>query len=327
MIPELMAAGLLAPLPEDVLSAKQAQEQYVGWTVEQLIRDGKVYGVPTDVQTLVMFINNDLARAAGLDPTKPPKTWSELKDWAVKATKKDANGLVQAGLDTRYKWADFNLFMTGSLGSKPVVDFAAKKVNYDGPEGMAAWKLIEDLMVTSGVDSPKFLTGQQKFEQKKAVLYINHPVTRSRLDKLTGDAKINFSVALPPAKDGQALQIPGNSWAYVLNKDSKNPKAAAEWIKFLASKDAIKKWAVKAGDLPALKELLNDPAIAVDDTARIALDSMKYAVPVRQTGGKDVDDIRAEIWDNIVIKGMKAEDAVKAGADKENALIAKKLKK
>ncbi|MCL5045289.1 MAG: extracellular solute-binding protein [Actinobacteria bacterium] len=327
MMAEMLNGGLLAPLPESVLSAKEAQEKFVPWTMEQLIKDGKVYGVPTDVQTLVMFINNDLAKAAGLDPSKPPKTWSELETWTKKATRKDANGIVQAGLDTRYKWAVYNLFLVQALGDKPVVDFAGKKVNYDGPEGMAAWKLVEDLMVKAGVDSPKFLTGQQKFEQKKAVIYINHPVTRGRLDKLTGDAKIDFSVHLPPAKDGEALRVPGNSWAYVLNKDSKNAQAAEEWIKFLASKEAIKKWALKAGDLPALKELLTDTDIAKDETSKVGLESMKYAVPVRQTGGKDVDDIRAEIWDNIVIKGMKVEEAVKAGAEKENALIARKLKK
>lgn len=325
MAAEMIASGRLAPLPDSVLSAKEAQEKYVPWTVELVIKGGKVWGLPTDVQTLVMFINSDLAKAAGLDPAKPPKTWSELKAWAGQATKKDGNGLVVAGLDTRYKWAVYSLVLTQALDGK-VVDFDAKKVNYDGPAGLEAYRMVSDLMVKEGVDSPRFLTGQQKFEQKKAVLYINHPVTRGRLDKLTGDAKINFTVALPPARDGKPLQIPGHSWVYVLNKGSKNPTAAAEWIKFLASRDAVKKWAIKAGDLPALKELLSDPEIAVDATAKVGLQSMTYAVPVRQTGAKDVNDVRDEIWDNIVIKGMAVDEAVKAGAAKENAIIARKLK-
>lgn len=326
MIPELMAAGVLAPLPSSVMTAAEARELFVPWTVENLLRDDAIYGVPTDVQTLLLFINVDLAKEAGLDPSNPPQTWNELRQWAVQATKKDSQGLVQAGLDTRYKWAVFNLFLAQALGDKPVVDFQARRVNYDGPEGLAAWSFIRDLMVTEGVDSPTFLTGQQKFEQHRAVLYINHPVTRSRLDQATGAARVNYIAVLPPSFDGGDLVIPGNSWAYVINRDSPNLDAAAEWMKFLASEDAIKRWATQAGDLPSLVSLLDDEDIAFDDTAKVALESMYYAVPVRQTGGKDVDDIRSEIWDNIVIGGMSVEAAVADGVMKENTLIARKLR-
>lgn len=326
MIPELMAAGVLAPIPASVMTRAQAEELFVPWTIENLLHDDAIYGVPTDVQTLLLFINVDLAVEAGLDPSSPPATWDELKEWAVQATKKDAQGLVQGGLDTRYKWAVFNLFLAQALGDKPVVDFAAKRVNYDGPEGLAAWNFIRDLMVVEGVDSPTFLTGQQKFEQKRSVLYINHPVTRSRLDQAVGDAAINYTAVLPPSLDGGELIIPGNSWAYVINKDSPNMAAAAEWIRYLASEEVIKQWAIQAGDLPSLKSLLEDPEIAFDDIARVAVESMLYAVPVRQTGGKDVDDIRSEIWDNIVIGGMSVEQAVAVGAAAENALILRKLR-
>jgi multiple sugar transport system substrate-binding protein len=45
---------------------------------------GKIYGVPRDANTLALYYNADMFRAKGLDPDKPPKTWSELKAAAEK---------------------------------------------------------------------------------------------------------------------------------------------------------------------------------------------------------------------------------------------------
>jgi len=53
---------------------------------------------------------------------------------------------------------------------------------------------------------------------------------------------------------------------------------------------------------------------------RLVMETMQYAVPVRQAGGKDVDDIRDGIWDCIVLKAATVEQCVREGAAKENAL-------
>ncbi|HEY8487640.1 MAG TPA: extracellular solute-binding protein [Thermaerobacter sp.] len=124
MAPELIASGLLAPLPAEVVSPEAVNRDYIPWTVELAQQDGRVYGLPTDVQTLVMFINEDLAREAGLDPDRPPTTWEELLEQAKQATRRGDGGLTQAGLDTRYKWAVYTLLLTQYLD--PVVDLEAR---------------------------------------------------------------------------------------------------------------------------------------------------------------------------------------------------------
>lgn len=45
---------------------------------------GKTCGIPRDANTLGLYYNADLFRAKGLDPDKPPATWSELKQAAQK---------------------------------------------------------------------------------------------------------------------------------------------------------------------------------------------------------------------------------------------------
>ncbi len=40
--------------------------------------DGTMNSLPFNVSTAVMFINNDIFTKAGLDPSKPPRTWPEV---------------------------------------------------------------------------------------------------------------------------------------------------------------------------------------------------------------------------------------------------------
>lgn len=43
-----------------------------------------VYGLPFNRSTMVMYYNKDMFKEAGLDPDKPPTTWDELHQDALK---------------------------------------------------------------------------------------------------------------------------------------------------------------------------------------------------------------------------------------------------
>jgi len=325
MAEQLIQAGALAPVPDSVMTTQQIEEAFIPAAIQRFKSGGKYYGLPTDVQTLILFINVDLLKECGGDPARLPTTWEELKEQARRCTKRDAQGnIIQAGLDTRYRWAVFTQAMYSFIDG-PVVDASSCKVNYAGPQGIAAWKLVAELMTgPEAVDSPKFLTGQRKFEQGKAVFYINHPVTRGRLER---EAKgINWIVAPPPVPAGKKPVTPLHVWAYVVNKDTKNAEWAWRWVQFLTSKDAQIKWFQKAGDLPSLKTLVSDPSLATDEKFRVALESMTYSRPVEQVGQTEVDNIQSELWEKIVIQGADVEAAVKEAAAKEEQVVRKILK-
>ncbi|MDK2920004.1 MAG: multiple sugar transport system substrate-binding protein [Candidatus Petromonas sp.] len=322
---EMIAGGYLQPMPEKVMSSAEIRNNFLDWTVSQAEKDGKYYGLPTDVQTIVLFINNELYKKAGFDPQNPPKDWNEFLTQAKKGTIVDSQGkMQQAGLDTRYKWAVYTLFIYQILNGN-VVDLVNKKVNYDSPQGLEAWNFIKRLMVDEKVDSPEFMQGQFKFELGKAMFYLNHPVTVGRIKQMAPD--LEYTVALPPAPTGHEQTTIGHNWLYVVNKESKNSEAAWEWVKFLASEEAQRKFIQKAGDLPSLKSLLEDDSLFPDDNAKVIRESLKIAVPTQELGENDVNQIRDEIWTKIVLKQASVEDAVKQGAAAENALMQKKLGK
>lgn len=320
---QMARSGMISPVPASVMTTKQIDNDYIPWTVSQFKYKNQYYGLPTDVQTLVLFINNKLYREAGFDPAKPPRTWTEFEAQAVAGTKKDPSGrLMQAGLDTRYKWAVYQLFMYQNIKGD-VVDVDAKKVRYDGPEGMAAWQFVYDLMVKDKADSPEFLTGQKKFEQGRALFYINHPVTRGRLTLECPD--IEYTIAPVPSPDGRLSTI-GHHWGYVVSKRSPSQQLAWEWIQYLTSREGQMVWCTKAGDLPSLKALVGLPELTPDRDARICMESLLYARPCQQVTRTEVDAVHATIWDSIVLGKSSVEKAVKDGAAKENEIIKRSIK-
>ena len=42
---------------------------------------GKVYGIPFQRSTIVLYWNKDAFKEAGLDPEKPPTDWNEMRRW------------------------------------------------------------------------------------------------------------------------------------------------------------------------------------------------------------------------------------------------------
>src|SRR5919198_596658 len=62
--------------------------------------DGELYGVPFHNSTPLLYYNVEHFKEAGLDPSRPPRTWAELVDAAKKLTKGDRSGfLMPAGYD------------------------------------------------------------------------------------------------------------------------------------------------------------------------------------------------------------------------------------
>jgi len=52
---------------------------------------GRIYGLPRAVNTLALYYNRDMFRQAGLDPARPPQSWSAVTEAAARLTDRAAN--------------------------------------------------------------------------------------------------------------------------------------------------------------------------------------------------------------------------------------------
>ncbi len=78
-------------------SARDIKNEYVDVVYNDVILNGRIYGLPLSMDTLVMYYNRDLLDAS--DVPTPPTNWTELKEAVKKITQVNKNNqILQAGV-------------------------------------------------------------------------------------------------------------------------------------------------------------------------------------------------------------------------------------
>jgi len=200
---------------------------------------GKTFAVPRDSNTIALYLNHDLFRAAGLDPAKPPATWPELLDTAKRLTSADGRvvGLMfsaRAAEDSTFQWLPLLWQAGGDID------------RVDGPEGLAAlrfWKSLLDQNATSrDVLTVSQSEGTSRLISGNAAMAISGPWDTPRVQQ---NAKFEWSVApLPVRGEGAAIRASAlGGWNWAIPQGSRNPDAAWALIEFMSrSEHMAKSW-------------------------------------------------------------------------------------
>ena len=323
ILAEFEARGQLAPVPDDLMTNEQMEATFTPASIGLLNVGGTYYGMPTDVQTLMMFYNDDLFEEAGLDPTKDFETWDEFHAAALALTKADGDSLSQAGVDitsSPYQYYYAGLTVSGDDG---LVDDATNEVTYASDESYQMWERITGLVTTDKVDNPEFLADQSKFGSGLAGMTMKE-YTFNGVYAL-GNPDLNFSVHMPPPfVDGQTAPVVSTSWAYAVSADCDNQEGAWNWISYLTSEASQRIWIAEGGELPSRIALLDDPTLAEDPAVAAGFAALAQAVPYDSIGWDDTFAIEQQIWDSIVVGDVDVKTAVDEGAAAENALYESK---
>jgi multiple sugar transport system substrate-binding protein len=87
-----MYAGVLLPLPTDIISPSDFKKTFYPVAQKDLIKNGGIYGIPLEIDALVLYTNSQLFQTAGL---QPPTNWNDFISDARAITVKDANGKIK----------------------------------------------------------------------------------------------------------------------------------------------------------------------------------------------------------------------------------------
>ncbi len=109
---------------------------------------GKTWGIPFQRSTIVLYYNKEMFKEAGLDPNRPPQTWTEMLDYAQKLTKRDASGKVtQWGVQIPSSGFPYWLFQALAIeNGVNLMNAAGTQTYYDKPEVIAALQYWVDLV-------------------------------------------------------------------------------------------------------------------------------------------------------------------------------------
>jgi multiple sugar transport system substrate-binding protein len=237
---------------------------------------GKLMGVPMQLfDSTNLFWNKDLFKAAGLDPEKPPTTFDELEQDAVKLTNPSKNqygfGMFASAAPQWYA-----VMIKGNGGD--AVDPTTGKSALNSAENLKTFELLHKMAFTEGV-TPKSTGGvamDNLMQAGQLGMYFNGPWAIPGLKS----HNINFGVGQVPAgTTGVFAILDGTLFAIPTGTDDAHKAAVYSFLKYWNSTEVGKKWSLSDGMPPYLNSVINDPEIKADPMISALAANAKDAKP------------------------------------------------
>ena len=282
----LVDSDLIRPVSELVRSADEEAmiaDIYPAFLSNALI-GSKMWSLPFQRSTMIMYYNKDIFRAAGLDPEHPPASWDELRAMAPRLTVKDPQGHI-----TRYAieipssapdlYWPFQAMVTQAGGTLMSDD--GRRTFFDTPASVKALSFWSEL-ITSGA-MPSGITAWPTvpadfLNQKTAIIW--H--TTGNLVRLTSEAKFPVGVAMLPAEARRGTPVGGGNIFFFKGVPEAETEAAWTFAKWLLSPQRSAEFSIRTGyvavraaayDTTAMKAYTTDRPAAL-----VARDQLAFAV-------------------------------------------------
>jgi multiple sugar transport system substrate-binding protein len=220
--------------------------------------DGKTYGVPFVFSTPVLYYNATLFQQAGLDPAKPPATWTEAKQAALAIARTGKSGIYLDCLTKEAKDWCFQSLVRSNGGR--VISPDRTQLTFAEPAVVEATAMAKDL-VDSGA-SPKLAQkqGYEGFARGEIGMILETSAIEATFVQ-GAKGKWDLRSAPMPAFDGKKPTVTNSGASlFILAQDPAKQRAAWELIKFLTSEQAYVTITSKIGYLPLRTGLVDDPA-------------------------------------------------------------------
>ncbi|MCX5781203.1 MAG: extracellular solute-binding protein [Elusimicrobia bacterium] len=232
-----------------------------------------IYGVPFDVNAILIFYNKDLFKKAGLDPEKPPKTWNEFIETGKKlkaagiqpfATGFGEPWLVGAFVAS-YEW---NL-----LGKEGMIDTIKGKIKYTDPLWIRVIGLLDEMrkngMFAAGVATMVNKDAERTFATGRAAMAFNGSWGVNVYRGM--NPQLNYGVMLPPSiSDAKhpLLIFGGEGSSFNINPNSPNKEKAIAFLKWLTAKEQQLLLAEETLNIPSNKQALENLSPILKEFAR-----------------------------------------------------------
>ena len=282
--------------------------------------DGKVYGAPAVIESLVMYYNKDLLKEA-------PKTFAELEELA-----KDSK-YAFAGEDGKTSafladWTNFyyaygllsgnGAYVFGDNGKNPkdiglANEGAIAGINYakswyeKWPKGMQDGTAAGNLIQTS-------------FQEGKTAAIIDGPWKAQAFK----DAKVNYGVAtIPTLPNGKDYAAFGGGKAWIIPSSTKNLEGAQKFVDFLVSTEQQKAFYDATNEIPANTEARSYAEGKNDELTTAVIKQFKNAQPM-----PNISQMSA-VWDpakTMLFEAVSGKKDAKTAANDAVTLIKETIK-
>jgi sn-glycerol 3-phosphate transport system substrate-binding protein len=327
-VPVLAALAAAQPVDEliDSSGGKKFLDRFWPSMLLNCTYGGKVYGVPFQRSTPVMYYNKDAFREVGLDPEKPPVTWDELISVAQKLTTRKGERTTRWGIELpleAFNW--FYYALTYANGGE-TLSTDGTKVLWDEPKNIEALQFWHDLVNKYKV-TPAYTPwndGPQEFAAGKTAMVWHstgsQAFMRQNVKFHWGLGRIPRHTQFGPPSGG------GNMLMYATDPGRK--KAAWTFITWMSEAPQAARWSIASGylatniaswELPEMQALIKEHPEVLVTKAQLA-DAKAEPASAKYAPARDI--LNALIKDVLANKASLV-PATKQAVEQANAAMAR----
>ncbi len=279
---QLVSSHILAAPPKEIINA--VKRNFVPASVKGATINGKVWGIPSEIDDYALIYNKKLLSEAGY--TEPPKTWDELVKMARKLTKYNSKGAIsQYGFAFLSGWNSAvvhpYLSLLYSLGGS-MFNKSYTKCLLNNQKGV---KALNEELVLFKEKATNSAGNVFNFPQNTVAMMIMAPWYVRSLKQAYGNQYTKYVgiAPIPPIKKPATLSY---TWFFAVDSASKHKKAAWDFLKWFALQVQPKTNTTRAGDLevnvisvipPNKIDLRNHQKQLAD--LKVFIDQLKNAIP------------------------------------------------
>ena len=313
------------------MTLSEFQNQFVETAYDDFVYKDKIYAFPLYVDTLALFYNRDMFNTAGI--TGPPKNWDDFSKDVESLAKFDSKGnIIQAGaaigtarnINRSSDILAALMIQNGTRMTDPTNSIATFTRSVDAQRvGENALQYYTDFAnpvktVYTWDDNQHYSV--DAFVEGKVAMMFNYshqiPVIRDKFERL------NFSVGPLPQFSDLDVRNYANYWGVGVSAASKKQDAAWRFLNYLASKDGSLIYLTDTSRPSARRDIIdlqrNDPQLGVFAVQALSAKSWY------QVDNNAVEQIFADMIDEVNLKKAKIRDALRAAESKINTLMSKR---
>lgn len=206
-----------------------AQQDLVADIMGTRMVDGKIYGVPMEVEPMAFYYSIDAFDKAGLNENDIPTTWDELLELGAKLKTSKRYGIgfeTNPGYYQNFTWYPFMW-----QGGGDAVDPKTNKSGFNSPGAIQALKLWQDA-VKRGI-SPRTMQGTGGGDTVSNLVAGYCAIQNTGIwgvaDMRANAPDFKYGVFKLPVAPGGTYKTVAGGWAFVANAKGGNPEEAAKF--------------------------------------------------------------------------------------------------
>ncbi len=253
----MLDSGAIIPVTELVKPGEIDFRDYIEPILNYYTVGGKLYSMPFNSSTAIIYYNKEIFKKAGLDPEKPPATYKDVEEMGRKII---ASGAARSAIT--FGWPSWMFEQAHAMHGRLYADHdngrngRATKVLFNEPFGvdvLSRWKRWADEKILA--------YGGREYAPNKAFLAGEVAMlmqSTSQVTTIEQAAQFPVGTGFLPRIEGQPAgkSVIGGASLWVLKGKGRSPReldGIVRFFKFIAQPEETAKWHMETGYFPATK--------------------------------------------------------------------------